>query len=711
MACRVLHGVLVTCILSLLGTADVSAEDVDPDCAAACPGERETALPCFYAQSSWPSVHRDSRNSDDAPYAVSRFNEVKWTALDGASLFGAPSIGPEGNLYATTGQGPGTSHLHAFDRDGNLLWESAPQQDVNDLDSSAAGNIALVDCNGDVYISDANQFWAFHSDGSIKWIKPLPVDSGPLISPVFSRGGLVGGVSGRGKVLFYDRDTSDLAYPILDLPGSGGPIPTDPPPDGLLAGGLVDPEIIETLFYGLFGNVYEVVNTPAIHPTTGRLYIVGGGATPEVGTLYGIDFGESTLSIAFESSIAGGSGSSPAISPNGDQVYAVGGDSVITAFDAETGVALWNADRAGLAASPTVGRDGTIYTGFLESITALNPEDGSIKWSTDLNERALEALPPIPALRPVLPGGQPLIVVNSVITTTPEYLWAAAVLSYEYTSLDLPNVLGIPRATLLLALRPDDGSIAQGVVLRDTCGGTISIGTRGDIYVSHSALISSLYYYEVNPLMPDIFDVPQPIGGLTALGPMRRRDHFHAGIQWAEVLSRETREGLEVESPEELGHRLGTARNQISALRDALSTAVEEDELAPLSATSIRWRLEESRTALGEARALLLGDGDGSDVARSIAEALEALDYAWELWPVVPVDAPDYDQDGDVDEDDVDRFASCFSGPEVDTRFNCGDRDLDGDGDADQSDFAHFQRCLGVNGTNPNPDCLTPPAP
>ena len=94
----------------------------------------------FYAQTSWASTHRDSRNSDFAPFVAPTANQTRYAALDGAVTLLAPSVGPEGNRYVTTGRGPGTSHLHAFDAQGNLLWESAPQTTLDDLDSNAVGS-------------------------------------------------------------------------------------------------------------------------------------------------------------------------------------------------------------------------------------------------------------------------------------------------------------------------------------------------------------------------------------------------------------------------------------------------------------------------------------------------------------------------------------------------------------------------------------------
>ena len=55
----------------------------------------------------------------------------------------------------------------------------------------------------------------------------------------------------------------------------------------------------------------------------------------------------------------------------------------------------------------------------------------------------------------------------------------------------------------------------------------------------------------------------------------------------------------------------------------------------------------------------------------------------------------DYDNDGDVDLDDLELFKACFSGPTVPLPEGCESRDFDGDSDVDQTDFGVFQRMLG----------------
>ncbi|MGH9160327.1 MAG: hypothetical protein ACRD2X_10125, partial [Vicinamibacteraceae bacterium] len=180
-------------------------------------------LPAPYAQTAWPSLHRDSRNSDFAPFFMPARHRFSWSRLEGAAVLPAPVIGPAGHLYVTTGRGPGTSHLHAFDRSGNLLWESPPQRSMADLDSAACFSAPLIDTAGDLYLGDRDQLWAFHSDGQVKWSVPIS-GGGPFASLAFTKEGFVLGVSAGGAVLVFRREDGGLAAPPLDLPGGAGPV-------------------------------------------------------------------------------------------------------------------------------------------------------------------------------------------------------------------------------------------------------------------------------------------------------------------------------------------------------------------------------------------------------------------------------------------------------------------------------------------------------
>ncbi len=498
------------------------------------------SLSPFTAQSSWPTIHRDSSNSDFVPFVEPEVNRVKWSALDGAAILLAPTVGPEGHLYVTTGQGPGTSHLHAFDRDGNLLWESPPQQTLDDLDSSAVGSAPAVDRDGDVYVSDANQFWAFHPDGTLKWVVDLPRTDQPFVSAVFTHEGYVGGITTGGDVIFVHREDGSLAAPLLSLPGGMGP--AGPPlPPGLWAGGLMDPTIIRRTYHTFFGYESEVANTPAVSPSSGRMFITAAGPERTQGVLYGIDFVDGQWTIAFQSPLAAGSGTSPAISPDGKQVYAVGGDRVLVAFDSSTGAPRWRTGNAGSASSPAVGPDGTIYSGDQAQLTALNPDDGSVHWRINFDGLAGAYLPRI-LPNSNLPSGTPIAQINSVVTVTPTHLLVAVVLGYAITLPDTGKTPPQPRFTLLCSVDSANGTLKSKTLVRDTSEGVISAGSDGRLYFSHAALLSSVAYFGVNPVLPPRLQVDgPPLAGLSALEPVSYQDHATKGVQRIQDLANHAR--------------------------------------------------------------------------------------------------------------------------------------------------------------------------
>jgi len=72
--------------------------------------------------------------------------------------------------------------------------------------------------------------------------------------------------------------------------------------------------------------------------------------------------------------------------------------------------------------------------------------------------------------------------------------------------------------------------------------------------------------------------------------------------------------------------------------------------------------------------------------------------------PFAPVD---FDQDGDVDQEDFGRFQACYSGPGIPQLDpNCAGARLDDDDDVDQADFEIFlTRCLSGPGVPADTAC------
>ena len=115
----------------------------------------------------------------------------------------------------------------------------------------------------------------------------------------------------------------------------------------------------------------RVANTPAVDPRTGRIYITAAGPLDDgsfTGLLYGLDIVGGEVQIAFAAPMGGGSGTSPAISPDGTQVYAADGDGVMNAFDAATGAQLWAYETANYVNGTPAIDDGRAIFGGCDAI-------------------------------------------------------------------------------------------------------------------------------------------------------------------------------------------------------------------------------------------------------------------------------------------------------------------------------------------------------
>ena len=227
----------------------------------------DMGLASFYAQAPWSSVHRASRNSDFSPLVTTSALRKSWSVLDGAAIINPGVINRQGVHFVTSGRGPGYSHLHAINADGDILWESPVQRSEDDLDALAGFNAPVIDAAGDIYIGDGNQFWAYHPDGRLKWVSPLPDRGNPFVYQIISRQGYVGGITVDGKVLFYHPHNGKLALPVFRLPAGEAPA-RGPALPGVWEGGLFHHSVIELFKQIAFGYGVQVAKLAGLPPAT-----------------------------------------------------------------------------------------------------------------------------------------------------------------------------------------------------------------------------------------------------------------------------------------------------------------------------------------------------------------------------------------------------------------------------------------------------------
>jgi len=489
----------------------------------------------IYMQSSWSTVHTDSSNSDHVPLAMTSNVRQRWHVLKGAGIWTPPVVAVDGTVYAVTGEGPGHSHLHAISPAGDILWQSAPQQSLSDFDSLAVFSAPVLDEDGDIYIGDGNQFWAFHPDGKVKWVTELPGlgIQGGFVTGMFVDG-YVGGVSIDGKVMLLHRGSGELAMPVLDLPGADGPL--GPPIPDPLWKNLVDPAIRDQVWEILRGHRYEITNTPAVHPRTGRIYVIGAGADESEGHFYGIDVVDDRLKLAFVTKVPAGSGTSPGISPGGERLYAMAKGQLF-AVDAESGEKLWSKDVNGQDASPSVGPDDTVYILGGQRLVAVQGASGEIKWGRDYNDFVAQQLPELWTRFGLLEQGEPVGFIDSVASVTPDLMWTTVLGGYSM------NLFGRKfthaAKTWLIAIKPQDGSLIASYPLPDTSEGAITIGPMGELYLDMLAAIASTSHYAgYQWILPSEVQMPEPVGGLVAFEQADLKQHCLAGVSWAQRLLR-----------------------------------------------------------------------------------------------------------------------------------------------------------------------------
>lgn len=316
-----------------------------------------------YPTVHWPSIHRDSRNSDFVDIDGARDLEPAFSA-DAGLVVAVMTVGPTGNLYATGGGG--NCNLYAFDHQtGEMRWCTG------EIGGGAISSSALSDTDGNLYVADEENMYSFNVIGVSRW--KAPIDSAPLSSLFTPEGNLLF-ISNAGVVRVLDRATGEaLIEPLELLPGyeSMGL-------SGCLAGGSEDNCV--------------VANTPAMNPETGALFLTFNRPGQMLGSILALQYTPGdppTLdpNPLWEAQIlVGGGGATPTLSVDGSRLYVTDASNDLYSVDTATGDVVWSVD-IGFAplGSPSVSPSGRIIPGPLGRLVAVQDrgDRGEILWDRE----------------------------------------------------------------------------------------------------------------------------------------------------------------------------------------------------------------------------------------------------------------------------------------------------------------------------------------
>ena len=493
-----------------------------------------SALP--YAKTGWVTLHGDPGNKKDQSGAELALDYDISTALGGAAVLAAPTILPNGNIVVATGLATGGSNLNVLDRQGNIVWQSAPWSGKTGVDSGAILNSPIVDTKGNIFISDGDQLWSYTQDGNVRWVRDLPAPPAvnpyapgsrainPFVTAAFTSDGDVFGVTVFGQVVVANRDTGELVAPVYQIPGPLAERSTQPIPPGVFGGGLADQEIVDPIFQVAYGGIVRSANTPAVDAKTGRIFVAATDLEENMGALYGFDihpatpFGPGRINVAFVTQMGPGSGSSPTLSPDGRAVYASDNDGILYSFDTRTGKVIWSVPSEAEAASVAVGPNGNIYVLKRASVMSAFDSTGQLLWDADVSDLAAQTLPTHAAFgAPTYVGGGNPTVVNGAIVEP---------VFYGYNTVLQGRTVFLPVKVAIVEFDPATGKALRNLAFTNgTTEGILNVGPDGTMYVSQGAITSSSLAALapfINPaLAPYGLSLVKPIGGVNIFTPVR----------------------------------------------------------------------------------------------------------------------------------------------------------------------------------------------
>jgi outer membrane protein assembly factor BamB len=267
----------------------------------------------------WSTTHADSSNSDYARVAGADDLTLAWHHDFGGRINVGATFDQAGRVYVTSAE-PGC-HLAVLDRDTGETVRCVPE-----LNLYASVSSALVDQDGRIFIADSDAMHAFDRDGNLLWETPIV---GVPLSAQFTPNGRVIFITHIGRIYVLRRVNGQPVLPPVELiPGA-----TFDPSEGIqaCARGTEECPSANVIAVDLETGRFIFTFWEPGAPNAGvRAMRITEDPVPAIEHLWTND------------SLPGGSASSPTVSADGSRVYVNDNVDSIHALDTATGEEIWS---------------------------------------------------------------------------------------------------------------------------------------------------------------------------------------------------------------------------------------------------------------------------------------------------------------------------------------------------------------------------------